>query len=45
MLHDYNNAIWGDGVGKAVREYENETGIKLNKVPIPDMNVSVVISK
>lgn len=45
MLHDYNNVIWGGGVGKAIREYENEAGIKLHKVPIPDMNGSVVISK
>ena len=45
MLHDYGNAIWDDGIEKSVQDYENETGIRLHKAPIPDKNGSVVISK
>lgn len=44
MLHDYNGKDFGRGVRQAVKAYEEKNG-RLNKVPIPDCNGTLVISK
>ncbi|SEA10875.1 Macrocin-O-methyltransferase (TylF) [Pseudobutyrivibrio sp. ACV-2] len=43
FIHDYNSSLLG--VEKAVDRYEIETGRGLKKVPIPDANGTLVISK
>ncbi|RKI92358.1 hypothetical protein D7V94_06665 [Parablautia intestinalis] len=44
LIHDYNSATL-KGVKKAVYEYEEKYGIYLAKVPIPDLNGTLVITK
>ena len=44
MLHDYNGEDFGRGIKQAVKDYEEKNG-RLNKVPIPDCNGTLVISK
>jgi len=43
FVHDYNSSLLG--VENAVDRYEIEKGIALNKVPIPDANGTLVITK
>ena len=44
MLHDYNSNEF-KGIKVAIKEYENEYGIKLAKVPLPDQGGTLVITK
>lgn len=45
MIHDYNRQNDLKGVGKAVKDYEQETDLYLRKVPLSDHCGSVVICK
>lgn len=44
FIHDYNSAKLS-GVKKAIRKYEKNKGIYLAKVPLPDLNGTLVITK
>lgn len=44
FVHDYNSDSL-KGVRNAVKEYENKNGIRLAKVPIPDLCGTLVITK
>lgn len=45
MLHDYNQSDHLSGVKKAVKVYEKEIGKCMNKVPIPDVCGTLVITR
>ncbi len=44
FIHDYNSAEL-EGVKRAVRKYEKQYGIYLAKVPIPDLDGTLIITK
>ena len=52
LIHDYNNLdiignqyITLNGVKKAVKDYEKESGINLCKIPISDRNGTLIVTK
>ena len=45
MLHDYNNDKFSAGIKKAVDEYERSHNIRMPKIPLPDEEGTLVITK
>ncbi len=45
MIHDYGNSAFKDGVREAINLYETSNSIVIPKVPIPDKNGTIVLTK
>lgn len=45
MIHDYNSDKFGTGIKEAIKVYEAEMNIRLPKVPLPDEEGTLVITK
>ncbi len=45
MIHDYGNIAFAGGVRKAIMQFESEFEVHVPRVPIPDKNGSVVLTK